>query len=322
MLLQPVAGGDRAGRAGGADERGEPPVGGRSPSRAAWNTWSSARPVISKWPRWLPNSQNWLNTKFVGSSASALHGVVDLLDVALRADGLDDVLGRVLAPPVEPVEALLAHPLGQDGHAAAGHQPADGDAAAGVVAGARPDRPVTGRVELPGDHPRRQAGVRGEHLVRGDHREAVAEDDDDRAVDAGQRRRQHDVIGHVDPVAVRGRCTSAAATGCARRGRCGRRRRRARRVDAPRIGQLGERRQDDALLAEPADAVGQRVLVDDAIGQPELVLQGGGDRVAAGGRGSSGSHGGPLCQRSAPVRRTDSPRARLRNRYARRRWPS
>ena len=127
--------------------------------------------------------------------------VVDLLDVALRADRADDVLGRVLAPPVEPVEALLAHALGEDRDAAAGHEPADGDAAAGVVAGARPDRPVAGGVELAGDDTRREAGVGGEHLVGGDHREAVAEDDDDRAVDAGQLLGQHDVVGHVDAAA-------------------------------------------------------------------------------------------------------------------------
>ena len=40
------------------------------------------------------------------------------------------------------------------------------------------------------------------------------------------------------------------------------------------IGQLGERRQRDALLAEALDAVGERCLVDDPIGQTELVLEG------------------------------------------------
>jgi len=61
--------------------------------------------------------------------------------------------------------------------------------------------------------------------------------------------------------------------------------------DAPRLGQLGERRQDDVPLAEPLDAVGQRRLVDDPVGQPELILEGGGDRIAG-----DGCHGGPLCQ--------------------------
>ena len=231
--------------------------------------------------------------------------VVDLLDVALRADRADDVLGRVLAPPVEPVEALLAHALGEDGDAAAGHEPADGDAAAGVVAGARPDRPVAGGVELAGDHPRREAGVGGEHLVGADHREAVAEDDDDRAVDAGQLLGQHDVVGDVDATAVRGRCTSAAATGCVRRGRGGRRRRRAPGRPCAGLGQLGERRQDDPLLAEPGDAVGQRGVVDDPVGEAELVLQGSSDVASR-----------------WTILPSHSPRVRLRNRYACRRWPS
>src|SRR4051812_8172380 len=77
--------------------------------------------------------------------------VVDLLDVALGADGLDDVLGRVRAPLVEPVEALLAHPCRKDGDTPAGHDPADGDAAPRVVAGRRPNRPMPRRVELSGD---------------------------------------------------------------------------------------------------------------------------------------------------------------------------
>ena len=50
-------------------------------------------------------------------------------------------------------------------------QTGDRDAAPAVVAGGRPDRAMTGRVELPGDEPRRQASVGGEHLVRADHRE-------------------------------------------------------------------------------------------------------------------------------------------------------
>ena len=44
-------------------------------------------------------------------------------------------------------------------------------------------------VELAGDDAGGEAGVGGQHLVGGDHREAVAEDDDDRALHAGQRRR-------------------------------------------------------------------------------------------------------------------------------------
>ena len=208
-----------------------------------------------------------------GVEGQLVAGVVDLLDVRLGAVGADDVLGRVRAPLVEPVEALLAHALGEDRHAAAGHDPADGDAAAGVVAGRRPDRAVVGRVELAGDDPRREAGVGGEHLVGGDHREPVAEHDDDRALDTGEARRQHDVVGHVDPVAgevvvpvdppqVAG--VGALRVGVADLGGV---------VERRRVLELGERRQRDALRAEALDAVGERGLVDDPVGEPELVLQ-------------------------------------------------
>ncbi len=38
--------------------------------------------------------------------------------------------------------------------------------------------------------------------------------------------------------------------------------------------ELGERRQRDALVAEPFHAVGECGLIDDPVGQPELVLEG------------------------------------------------
>ena len=144
--------------------------------------------------------------------------IVDLLDVALGPRRPDDV-GRVGDPALQPVEALLAHALGQDRHAAAAHDPADRHAAAAVVAGRRPDRALLDRVELARDDPRREAGVGGEHLVGGDHREAVAERDHDRAVDAGQRR--------------------AAARGAAGRGARDRRSRVVEPVDAEEVERIG-----------------------------------------------------------------------------------
>ena len=106
----------------------------------------------------------------------------------------------------------------------------------------------------------------------GDHREAVAEHDDDRALDAGQRRRQHDVVGHVDPAAgevvVPVHPPQVAGVGRLRVGVAD-----AAGIERRRVGQLGERRQRDPTLAEPVDAVGQRVAVDDPVGQPELVLE-------------------------------------------------
>ena len=200
VALQPVAGGDGAGRAGGAGERGQPQVATRRVAHGLEHVGQRAAGdlVVAEVVAELAELVEHEVARVLGQLVA---GVVDLLDVALRADRADDVFLRVLAPLVEPVEALLAHARRQDRHAARRHDAADGDAAAGVVAGGRPDGAVTGGVELAGDDARREAGVRGEHLVRGDHREAVAEDDDDRALDAGERAGQHDVVGHADPVA-------------------------------------------------------------------------------------------------------------------------
>ena len=148
-----------------------------------------------------------------GSRASARARVVDLLDVALRARRPDDV-GRIGDPPLQPAEPLRAHPGGEDRHAAAAHDARDGDAAAAVVARRGPQRRVPRRVEPPGDDARREAGVRRQHLVRVDHREAVAERHDDRRGDAGERLGQHDVLRHRRHARCgRRRCTSARGTG-------------------------------------------------------------------------------------------------------------
>ena len=165
------------------------------------------------------------------------------------------------------------------------HDPADGDAAAGVVAGRRPDRPVAGRVELAGDDARREAGVGGEHLVGGDHREAVAEHDDDRALDAGQARWAARRGRARRPGRRRGRCTSGRATGCAASGPCGSAsptRRAWSIVDgsasSANVGSVMPcSRKRSTLLASA-------VVVDDPVGQAELVLE----RIAVdvgGGRG-------------------------------------
>ena len=76
------------------------------------------------------------------------------------------------ATQLEPVEALLAHVLRQHRDAAAAEDARDGDAAAAVIAGRRPDRAVARRIELAGDDARREAAVGGEHLVGADHRES------------------------------------------------------------------------------------------------------------------------------------------------------
>ena len=111
--------------------------------------------------------------------------------------GDDDVFGGVDGPFLEPIEAGLAHAGREHGHPATAHDPADGDAAARVVAGGWPDRPMGGRVETPGHQPGHETCVGGLDLVRSDHREPVAESENDPGLDPRQLRRKLDVIGHV-----------------------------------------------------------------------------------------------------------------------------
>ncbi len=169
-------------------------------------------------------------------------------------------------PPLEPPETLLAHPGGQDRDAAAAHDPRDRHAAPTVVAGGRPERLMGGRVELAGDHARREAGVGGQHLVRANHRKAVAERHDDGGLGSRERLGQDEVIGHghasaprvvVEPV-------HAEQIECVRRIRidgreCGRR----RGGNGRGVGQLREGRQHHAGVAEAPDAAAVQIAIDD-----------------------------------------------------------
>ncbi len=197
--------------------------------------------------------------------------VVDLLDVALGARRPDDVLG-LGDPFLEPGEPLPAHPLGQDGHPAAAHQPGDRHPAAAVVPGRGPDGPVPGRVEPAGDDAGHQARVGGQHLVRPDHREQVAQDHDDARGHAGELTGQDhvhrraglaDAITVVVPVhpeqvprvrLVRLHPGQRVAELGGQRGR---------------RGQLREGRQQDAGRTEPPDRATVGVRVDDVAFEPQ-----------------------------------------------------
>ena len=124
-------------------------------------------------------------------------GIVDLLDVALRARRAVDV-PRIDHPLLEPVEAFPAHGLGQHRNRPAPQEPRDRNAPAAVVAGRGPHGTVTRHVEGSGEQVGNEASVRGQHLVGADHRESVAQCHDDPGRHPGERSGQHDVLGDVD----------------------------------------------------------------------------------------------------------------------------
>ena len=117
--------------------------------------------------------------------------VEDLLDVGLAAGGGDDLTGDGL----QPVEALLGHILGQDGHGLAGQQLGVEGAAAAVVAGGGPDGVVIGGVELTGDQARGQAAEGGAHLMAAGG-EPLAGHGDDAAGHAGELAGDLHIVGH------------------------------------------------------------------------------------------------------------------------------
>jgi len=197
--LQVVARRQRAGGAGAADERRQPPAAAGGVLEHLGQRAPGADPVHDV----VRELRELVEDVVVGVAGQLGAGVVDLLDVALRARRADDVRG-VGDPARQPLEPLGAHALGQHGDAAAAEDARDGDAAAAVVAGGRPHRLVAGRVEQAGDQPHRQARVGRQHLVRADHREPLAQRHHDPRRHPGQRARQLDIAGHLGQVAAVG----------------------------------------------------------------------------------------------------------------------
>ena len=180
--------------------------------------------------------------------------VVDFLDVALRARGADDVLGP-LDPLAQPQEPLGAHALRQHGDRAEAQHPGDRHAAAAVVAGRRPHRPVVLGVEPAGHQKRDQAAIGGQHLVGADQRKKAAERHDDRGAHPGQLRRQQQMRGGSGKAAAPAVVVPVHAVEIGRIGPIGIdpvEGGDARRRDARGIGELGKARQPRSRSAEPA----------------------------------------------------------------------
>jgi hypothetical protein len=191
--------------------------------------------------------------------------IVDFLDVAFGPGRSDDVV-RIRHPRFQPAEPFLAHAGRQNRDASAPHDARDRHAATAVVPRRWPQRLVSRRIELASHDPGREARVRGQHLMRANHRKPVAERNDDGGIDSGERRRQHEVVGdarltlsarvvvpmnseQVERVHFVGR---DAVDRHANRGR-----------NQRRVGQLRKRRQHGADIARPAYGAAVNVLVDD-----------------------------------------------------------
>ncbi|MNM92147.1 hypothetical protein D3C81_1044690 [compost metagenome] len=120
--------------------------------------------------------------------------VVDLLDVALGTRRPHDVR-RVRHPALEPVEAFAAHAFRQYRDAAAAQNSGYRHTAAAVVAGGRPNRTMTARVEAARHQALYQAAVGRQHLMRPNHRKAMANGHDDPGLDPGNFPGQFNVAG-------------------------------------------------------------------------------------------------------------------------------
>ena len=180
--------------------------------------------------------------------------IIDFLDIALRARGLDDAIG-LENPGAEPLETLFAHALRQHGDAAAIDDARDRDPAAAVIPCRRPNCLVTGRIEPAGHQSGYQTAIGCQHLVRPDHRETAAERHDDRRAHSGQRRREDQIAGGPSKTPARPVVVPmhAEEIGRVRTIRIdGPKRTRACFGNAAGVGQLGESRQLRSRPTQPS----------------------------------------------------------------------
>src|SRR5260370_9238075 len=131
-----------------------------------------------------------IEDEIIGVARELAASVIDLLAVALRAGGADDIL-RLGYPGAQPLDALLAHAGRQYCDPEASEDAGNRNAAAAVIAGRWPDRLLPRRVEPAGHQVGEQAAIGRQNLVCGDHREETAERHDDRRTHPGQFGWQH-----------------------------------------------------------------------------------------------------------------------------------
>ena len=186
-VLQPVAGGEGAGGAGGEAGTGKVIAGALDGFKDVRQ--GVARHVVV--PEGIAHLLELVEDHVLGVLLELVGLVEDLLDVGLAAGGGDDLAGD----GAQPLKALLAHLGGEDGHALAGQELGVEGAAPAVVAGGGPDGLVIGGVKLAGDETGGKAAEGGAHLVAAGG-EPLAHHGHDAAGHAGELRGELDVVGH------------------------------------------------------------------------------------------------------------------------------
>ncbi len=181
VLLQIVAGPERARRPGRAHPRRQPvrrsgePLVGRQHGRARH---AIVPQVVAEFVELIEYD------RFRAGPPNLPAGVEDLLHVALAPWRRDD-----LGPhPLEPLEALTTHFLGQDGDGCTPQEGAVEHSSPAVVAGRGPHGPMHRRIELAGDEAGHEAAECGAHLV-GTGRESLSDQSHDARRNSGELRR-------------------------------------------------------------------------------------------------------------------------------------
>ena len=117
--------------------------------------------------------------------------IENFLNIGLAAGGGDDLAGNGL----EPIEALLGHILGQNGHGLAGQQLGVESAAAAVVTGGGPYGMMVGSIELTGHQTGNQAAEGSTDLVAAGG-EPLTGHGNDAAGNAGQLAGDFHIVGN------------------------------------------------------------------------------------------------------------------------------
>src|SRR5262249_14583235 len=182
QLLEPVARRNCAGRSGSRDKSRQPIVPVSALEMLEYGIERSAGAVVMNEVVWERGELIDDDVLFVIFQLGAF--VIYFLDVALGARRTHDI-GWIGYPALKPIEPLAAHAGRQHRRATAAQDARDRDTAAAVVAGRWPYCAIAGRIELSGDKTRHKTRIGSQHLVRSDHREAAAQQYDERRPYAG-----------------------------------------------------------------------------------------------------------------------------------------
>ena len=182
-VLELVTGAKGARRTGRSYKTGQPCIGqggtyGLKDSVECVTRDKTMYQVVGKFRKLVDDDVLWITREL-------LTFIVDLFNVALCAGCAHNVFG-IVDPFFQPAESFPTHAFWQYSNAMTAENAGNRDSAPAVVASRWPDCTMMAGVECTADQSWDQTAVCSQNFVCTNHRESVAQSDDDLCIDTGQ----------------------------------------------------------------------------------------------------------------------------------------